>query len=155
MVRIETKYAAPFSQLYHLLYLLYPPDLSSSQAFLSPLSVLPSSIILVILIYYLYIITMKKLMNLDRLACYCCYACFISFDSLSVRTGLILNSICTICKSFSRILWLIKDKQLINIKRLTYYCNRNCAYFIFICFYWQLKLGSITNLFSSICVIWV
>ncbi len=42
-------------------------------------------------------------MNLDRLICYRCYACFISIDSLSVGAGPTFDSICTVCKSFSRI----------------------------------------------------
>ncbi len=47
--------------------------------------------------------TMKKLMNLDLLACcrYC--ACFVFIDSLSAGVKPTFNSICTICKSSSRI----------------------------------------------------
>ncbi len=47
--------------------------------------------------------TMKKLMNLDRLACCRRYAYFVSVDSLSAGVRPTFNSICTICKSFSRI----------------------------------------------------
>ncbi len=47
--------------------------------------------------------TMKKLMNLDRLACCHCRACFVSVDSLSTGVKLNFDSICTICKSSSRI----------------------------------------------------
>ncbi len=46
---------------------------------------------------------MKKLMNLDRLACCRRRACFISVDSLSVGARPTFDSICTICKSSSRI----------------------------------------------------
>ncbi len=100
MVTIETKYVAPVSQLHHLLYLLYPSDLSSFQAFPLLLSILPSSIVLVIIVYYLRIIIMKKLINLDRLI-YCCRrAWFVSVDSLNAGAGPTFNSICTVCKFF-------------------------------------------------------
>ncbi len=101
---METKYAAPFSQLHHPLYLLHPPDLSSSRAFLSPPSVLPSFIVFVIIIYYQHIIIMKKLINPDHLAYCCCHACFVSVDKKSAQAGLTFDSIYTIYKSFSRIL---------------------------------------------------
>ncbi len=102
-VTIETKYAAPLSQLHNLLHVLHSPNLSSFRAFPSPPSVLPSSIILVIIICYLRIITMKKLMNLDRLTCCCRRACFVSIDKKSAQAGPTFNSICTVCKSSARI----------------------------------------------------
>ncbi len=46
---------------------------------------------------------MKKLMNLDRLAFCRCRICFVSIDSLSAGAKPTFDSICTICKSFSRI----------------------------------------------------
>ncbi len=147
---MKTTYAILLSQLYHPLHL---PDLCSSRVFLSLPSILPSSIILVISVYYLYIIIMKKLMNLDHLAFCCRCTYFISVSSLSVRIEPNFNSICIVCKSFSRISWPIKDKQLINIEHLTRCCG--CACFVFICFCWQLdfELGSTTKLFDSIYIV--
>ncbi len=77
--------------------------------------------------------TMKKLINLDRLACCRHCACFISVDSLSAQTDPTLDSICTICKSFSRISCFIKDKQLIKIERLAHCRIGGCVYFVFVC----------------------
>ncbi len=101
IVTMETKYTALLSQLNHIIYL---PDLSLSWVFQSTPSVLPSSIVFIIIVCYLRIIIMKKLMNLDCLTCYCHYTCFVSIDSLSVRAELTFDSICTVCKSFSKIL---------------------------------------------------
>ena len=151
---METKYNVLFSQLHHpLYYLLHLLNLSPFWAFLSPLSILLSSIVLVIIIYYLCIITKKKPMNVDCLPC-CCYCIyFIAIKNLSIKVKPIFNSICTVYKSFFKILWLTKDEQLIKIEHLACYRNCKCLCFIFICFYWQLKLKSITNFFGSICVI--
>ncbi len=102
MIKMEIKYATPLSQLHHLLYLLHPADLSSSRAFSSPPSVLLSSILLIIIVYHLCIIMIKKLMNLDCLICSHCRACFVSVDSQSAGAGSTFDSICTVCKSFSR-----------------------------------------------------
>ena len=150
IVIMETKYAASFFQLHYLFHLFHLLDLSSSRAFLLSPSVLPSSIILVNIVYYLCIITIKKPMNLNCLTCCYCYVYFIFVNNLSIRARPNFNSICTICKSSFRILWPIKDKQLIKKERLACSHNCNCACFIFVCFYWQLELVSITNLFSSI-----
>ena len=143
IVSIKTKYITPLSQFHHPLYLLHPPDLSSSRAFSSPPSLLSSFIVLIIIICYLHIIMMMKLMNLHSLVCYSCCAYFFSVDNLSIRAGPTFNSIYTVCKSFFRILWPIKVKQLINIKRLACYCGYTC--FVFVCFYWQLdsELGQL------------
>ena len=104
MITIETKYTAPFFQFYYLFYLLYLSDLSSSWTFSSPPSVLSFFIVLNIIVYYLRIITMKKLIHLDCLAYYCCCTYFVSIDSLSIKTGLTFYLICTVYKSFFRIL---------------------------------------------------
>ena len=100
IVTMMTKYIAPFFQLHHLLYLLHPPDLYLSRVFLSPSSVLPSSIILVINIFYLRIIIIEKLIGLDRLACCCYSACYVFVNSLIARAKPAFNSINTIYKSF-------------------------------------------------------
>ncbi len=148
MVIMETKYAALFSQLYHPLYLLHPSDLSSSRAFPSLPSILPSSIGLVIIVCYLHIITIKKLINLDCLAYYCRHSCFVSIDNLSIGVGSTFNSICTFCKSSSRILWLIKDKNNEKTDK-----SRPSGLLLLLCilrFYWQPERSSWADIWFNL-----
>ncbi len=137
---METKYATPLSQLYHPLHLFHPPDLSSSQVFSLLPYILPSSIILIIIVCYLRIITMKKLINLDHLACCCHCACFFSVNSLSAQAEPTFDSICTVCKSFSRMSWPTKDKndEEADESKLSGLLSLSCMLW----FYWQAEHSS-------------
>lgn len=75
---------------------------------------------------------MKKLMNQNCWAYYYCCASFVFVNSPSIGVEPTFNSIYIIYKSSSKILQLIKNKQLVNIERLACCCG--CISFVFICF---------------------